>query len=64
MTMKTRQLKTYGIQQKQFKQGRLQQYNPTLRKKKKEKHEIDKKTLQLKQLEKEEGKKVVEGKKS
>ena len=27
MTMKT-QLKTYGMQQKQFEQGSLQQYNP------------------------------------
>ena len=28
MTMKT-QLKTYGMQQKQFQEGSLQQYNPT-----------------------------------
>ena len=31
--MKT-QLKTYGMQQKQFQEGSLQQYNPTSRNKK------------------------------
>ena len=44
MTMKTRQLKTYGMQQKQS-------YL-----KKQEKHRIDNLTLQLKQLEREEQK--------
>ena len=34
MTMKTQQLKTYGMQQKQFSEGNLQQYNPISRKKK------------------------------
>ena len=33
MMMKT-QLKTYGMQQKQFLKGNLQQYNPTTRNKK------------------------------
>ena len=33
MTMKT-QLKTYGMQQKQFLEGSLYQYNPTSRKRK------------------------------
>ena len=31
MTMKTQQPKTYGMQQKQFEEGILQQYNPTSR---------------------------------
>jgi len=34
MTMKTWQLKTYGMQPKQFSEGSLQQYNPTSRNKK------------------------------
>ena len=60
MTMKT-QLKTYQVQQKQFYEGILEQYNPTSRK---EKHRIGNLTLYLKQLEKEEQKKLVEEKKS
>ena len=32
MTMKTRQLKIYGMQQKQFNEGSLYQYNATSRK--------------------------------
>ena len=61
--MKTRQLKTYGLQQKQFLDESLQQYNPTSRNKKKK---IDNPTLHLKQLknEEEEEQKLVEGKKS
>ena len=31
MTMRIRQLKTNGMQQKQFQEGSLQQYNPTSR---------------------------------
>ena len=42
------------MQQKQFKEGRLQQHNPTSRKKK----NIEQTTLHLKQLEKEEQKKT------
>ena len=34
MTMKTQQLKTYGMQQKQFYEGSLDQYNPNSRNKK------------------------------
>ena len=34
MTAKIQQLKTYGMQQKQFSEGSLQQYNPTSRNKK------------------------------
>ena len=34
MTMKTRWSKTYGMQEKQFQEGSLQQYNPTSRNKK------------------------------
>ena len=61
MTMKT-QLKTYQVQQKQFYEGILEQYNPTSRK---EKHRIGNLTLYLKQLEKEnKTPKLVEGKNS
>ena len=49
MTMKTRQLKTYEMQQKRGKFIAIQSYL-----KKQEKHRIDNLTLQLKQLEKEE----------
>ena len=34
MTMKIRWPKTYGLQQKQFYEGSLEQYNPTSRNKK------------------------------
>ena len=34
MAVKTQQLKIYGMQQKQFEEGSLQQYNPTSRNKK------------------------------
>ena len=33
MTMRTQQLNTYGMQQKQFLEGSLWQYNPTTRNK-------------------------------
>ena len=33
MIMKTQQLKTYGMDQKQFQEGSLEQYNPTSRNK-------------------------------
>ena len=34
MTMKTGKLKSYEMQQKQFQEGNLEQYNPTWRNKK------------------------------
>ena len=43
MTMKTRQLKTYGFQQKQSQEGSLEQCNPTSGK-----HRIENLTLHLK----------------
>ena len=55
MTMKTWQFKTYGMQQKQSLRGNFIAIQSYL--KKQEKHWIDNLTLQLKQLEKEEGKK-------
>ena len=63
MTMKTWQLKTYGMQQNSSKR---EVYS---KKKRKEKHQIDNLTLHLKQLDKEGHKnkknpKLVEGKKS
>ena len=63
MTMKTRQLKTDEMQQKQF-WGKFIAIQPYLNKQ--EKHQIDNITLHLKQPEKEEQKKtkLVEGKKS
>ena len=51
MAMKTQQLKTYGMQQKQFQEGNLEQYNPTSRNKR---NQINNLTLYLKQREKEE----------
>ena len=51
MTMKTQQLKTYGMQQKQLR-GKFIVIQSYLRKQ--EKHQIDNLTLHLKQLEKEE----------
>ena len=54
MTMKTRQLKTYEMQQKQFLRGKFIAIQSYL--KKQEKHQIDNLTLHLKQLEKEEQK--------
>ena len=53
MTMKTQQLKTYGMQQKQLR-GKFIVIQSYLRKQ--EKHRIDNLTLHLKQLEKEEPK--------
>ena len=53
MTMKTQQLKTYGMQQKQFYEGNLQQYNPTSRTRKTSKRQPN---LHLKQLKNEEQK--------
>ena len=50
MTMKTRQLKTYGMQQKQF-WGKFTAIQSYL--KKQEKHWVDNLNLHLKQLEKE-----------
>ena len=65
MTMKTQQLKTYGMQQKQLR-GKFIVIQSYLRKQ--EKHRIDNLTLYLKQLEKEEEEKknpkLAEGKKS
>ena len=63
MTVKTWQLKTYGIQQKQF-WGKIIAVQSYL--KKQEKHRIDNLTLHLEQLEKEaqNNPKLVEGKKS
>ena len=62
MTMKT-QLKTYGMQQKQFSEGSLQQYNPTSRNKKTSNREH---ILTCKTTEKKNKKspKLAEGKKS
>ena len=55
MTMKTRQLKTYEMQQKQaVLRGKFIAIQSHL--KKQEKHQIDNLTLHLKQLEKEEPK--------
>ena len=54
MTVKTQNLKTYKMQQKQFQEGSSQQYNPISRNKKKTSHRLP--TLHLKQLEKEEQK--------
>ena len=51
MTMKTQQLKTYGMQQRQLR-GKFIALQSYLRKQ--EKHQIDNLTLYLKQLEKEE----------
>ena len=51
MTTKTRQYKTYGMQQKKFSEGSLQQYNPTSRNKKKLRYNSN---LTVKELEKEE----------
>ena len=51
MTMKTRQLKTYGMQKSGSKSIAIQSYL-----KKQEKHQTDNLTLQLKQLEKEDQK--------
>ena len=48
MTMKTRQLKTYGMQQKQSQEGSLEQCNPTSGK-----HRKDNLTFYLKQLDEE-----------
>ena len=63
MAMKTLQLKTYGMQQKQFQEGSLQQYSPTSRNKKTSNRQLN---FTLKQLEKEEQKtpKLEDGKKS
>ena len=55
MTMKTRQLKTYEMQQKRGKFIAIQSYL-----KKQEKHQIDSLTLHLKQLEKDGKKKLKE----
>ena len=52
MTMKTWQLKTYGMQWKQFLRGKFIAIQSYL--KKQEKHQIDNLTLHLKQLGKEE----------
>ena len=52
MTMKTLQLKTYSMQQKQFSRGKFIAIQSYL--KKQEKYRIDNLTSQLKQLEKEE----------
>ena len=54
MTMKTQQLKTYGMQQRQLR-GKFIALQSYLRKQ--EKHQIDNLTLLLKHLEKEELKK-------
>ena len=56
MTMKTWQLKTYGMQWKQFLRGKFIAIQSYL--KKQEKHSIDNLSLHLKQLEKEEEKKI------
>ena len=57
MAVKTQQLKIYGMQQKQFEEGSLQQYNPTSRNKKNIEQMLGVNlTLHLKQLEKEEQK--------
>ena len=66
MTMKTRQLKTYRMWQKQFSRGKFIAIQSYL--KKQEKYQIDSLTLHLKQLGKEQQQqkipKLVEGKKS
>ena len=64
MTMKTQQLKTYGMQQSSFKR---EIYSYTTLPEEIRKHQIDNLTLHPKQLEKKEEKnppKLVEGKKS
>ena len=61
-TMKTQQLKTYSIAAKAFLRGTFTALQSYL--KRQEKHWIDRLTLHLKQLEKEEQKKLVKGKKS
>ena len=63
MAIKTLQLETYGMQQKQFQEGSLQQYSPTSRNKKTSNRQLN---FTLKQLEKEEQKtpKLEDGKKS
>ena len=55
MIMKTRRPKTYWVQQKQFYEGSIWQYNPTSRTKT---SQINNLTLHLKQLEREEQKKT------
>ena len=62
MTMKTQQLKTYGMQQSSSKR---EIYRYTILPQETRKHQIDNLTLHLKQLEKEQKTpKLVEGKKS
>ena len=61
MTMKTQQLKTYGMQQSSSKR---EIYSYTILPQETRKHQIDNLTLHLKQFEKKKEKKLVVGKKS
>ena len=65
MTMKTQQLKTYGMQQKQSYEGSLQQYNPTSRKTSNRQLNFTSKTTGKRRTKKKKKTpKLVEGKKS
>ena len=64
MTMKTRQLKIYGMQQKQVYEGSLQQYNPTSRNKKTSNRQPNFTPKATEKRRREKNPKLVEGKKS